>query len=231
MKGAQFMKISNELFKLRDEKYAEFQRKLIPNIDSKKILGIRVPESRKLAKKIINQEELSTAFLNSLPHKYYDEDMLHGILISEIKDYEKCICEVEKFLPYVDNWAVCDIMSPKVFKKNKEKLIKKIKSWISSDEVYTCRFGIEMLMSHFLDSDFKPEYLELPANVRSNEYYVNMMVAWFFQTALTKQWDSAIKYLEENKLSVWTHNKTIQKAKESYRISPERKQYLKTLKR
>lgn len=225
------MKISNELFKLRDEKYAEFQRKLIPNIDSKKILGIRVPESRKLAKKIINQEELSTAFLNSLPHKYYDEDMLHGILISEIKDYEKCICEVEKFLPYVDNWAVCDIMSPKVFKKNKEKLIKKIKSWISSDEVYTCRFGIEMLMSHFLDSDFKPEYLELPANVRSNEYYVNMMVAWFFQTALTKQWDSAIKYLEENKLSVWTHNKTIQKAKESYRISPERKQYLKTLKR
>lgn len=225
------MKISNELFKLRDEKYAEFQRKLIPNIDSKKILGIRVPESRKLAKKIINQEELSTAFLNSLPHKYYDEDMLHGILISEIKDYEKCICEVEKFLPYVDNWAVCDIMSPKVFKKNKEKLIKKIKSWISSDEVYTCRFGTEMLMSHFLDSDFKPEYLELPANVRSNEYYVNMMVAWFFQTALTKQWDSAIKYLEENKLSVWTHNKTIQKAKESYRISPERKQYLKTLKR
>ena len=157
--------------------------------------------------------------------------MLHGILISEIKDYEQCICEVEKFLPYVDNWAVCDIMSPKVFKKNKEKLIKKIKSWISSDEVYTCRFGIEMLMSHFLDSDFKPEYLELPANVRSNEYYVNMMVAWFFQTALTKQWDSAIKYLEENKLSVWTHNKTIQKAKESYRISPERKQYLKTLKR
>ncbi|MEE1385909.1 MAG: DNA alkylation repair protein, partial [Prevotella sp.] len=156
-------------------------------------------------------------------------NMLHGLLVSEVKDYEKCIQLTDHFLPFVDNWAVCDIMSPKVFAKHKEELLAKIKTWSKSSHVYTCRFGLGMLMSHYLDKDFKAEYLEIPASVRSEEYYVKMMVAWFFATALAKQWDQAIPYIEQNRLAPWTHNKTIQKAIESYRITPEQKEFLRTL--
>lgn len=224
------MNIEKQLFELRDEKYAEFQAKLTPTVEPELFIGVRVPEVRKLAKEMYKAGEYED-FLKSLPHKYYDENMLHGLLVSEIKDYDMAVEETDKFLPYVDNWAVCDIMSPKVFKKHKAELLEKIKEWASSSETYTIRFGIEMLMSHYLDDDFKPEYLEIPAVIRSDEYYVNMMIAWFFATALTKQWDSTISYIENNRLDKWTHNKTIQKARESYRITDEQKAYLKTLKK
>lgn len=224
------MEILNKLFELQDKEYAEFQSKLTPTVSKEKFIGVRVPEVRKLAKQYIKDEE-SNLFLQTLPHEYYDENMLHGLLISEIKDFDIGIKEVDKFLPYVDNWAVCDIMSPKIFKKNKEKLMEKIKLWSVSKETYTCRFGIEMLMSHFLDEDFKPEYLEIPANIHSEEYYVQMMIAWFFATALAKKWDETIIYIEQSKLDKWVHNKTIQKARESYRITQEQKQYLNILKR
>ncbi len=221
--------IQKRLFELADNEYADFQARLTPTVPREKFIGVRVPKVRNLAKEYIKEPE-HAEFLKILPHEYYDENMLHGLLVSAIKDYETCIAETDRFLPYVDNWAVCDIMSPVCFKKHKSELIGKIKEWIESDKTYTCRFGMEMLMSHFLDEDFSPEYLELPAGVRSDEYYVNMMTAWFFATALTKKWDHAVKYVEEKRLSPWTHNKTIQKACESYRISPEKKEYLKTLK-
>lgn len=224
------MTIQDRLFELQDKEYAAFQSKLTPTVAPEKFIGVRVPLARKLAKAYIKETE-SAEFLKILPHKYYDENMLHGLLISEIKNYDECISLVDKFLPYVDNWAVCDIMSPKIFKKNKSRLIDKIKEWSSLSHTYTCRFGLEMLMSHYLDDDFKPEYLDIPASVKSDEYYVNMMIAWFFATALAKQWDCAICYIEQNRLDVWVHNKTIQKSCESYRITDEQKKYLKTLKR
>lgn len=223
------MNIKEELLALQDISYADFQAKLTPNIPRDLFIGVRVPELRKLAKRIAEEPETSK-FLKNLPHKYYDENMLHGILISEMKNYEACIEAVDIFLPYVDNWAVCDIMSPKIFKKNKEALLEKIKEWSSSEKTYTCRFGIEMLMSHFLDDDFKPKYLEIPLSVNSEEYYVQMMIAWFFATALAKEWDATIKYIEDQRLNTWTHNKAIQKARESRRITPKQKEYLKSLK-
>ena len=223
------MEILKELFKLQDKEYAEFQSKLTPTVDKNKFIGVRVPEARKLAK-VYFKDEKSREFLNILPHEYYDENMLHGLLISEIKDYEKCINEVDKFLPYVDNWAVCDIMSPKILKKNKDKLIEKIKNWSESKDIYTCRFGIKMLMTHYLDEDFKSEYLNIPSSIVSDEYYINMMIAWFYATALAKRWDDSIKYIENKKLTKWVHNKTIQKARESYRITNKQKEYLKSLK-
>ncbi len=223
------MEIVKKLFELQDKKYAEFQSKLTPSVEKEKFIGVRVPDVRKLAKEYAKDEE-SKMFLKELPHKYYDENMLHGLLISEIKDYEIAVKEVDEFLPYVDNWAVCDIMSPKVFKKHKQEVIEKIKEWCKSPKTYTCRFGIEMLMSHFLDEDFKREYLKIPASVHSEEYYVQMMVAWFFATSLAKQWDATIPYIEEKKLDKWVHNKTIQKARESYRITDEQKEYLQSLK-
>lgn len=223
------LNIKEELLALQDISYADFQAKLTPNIRRDLFIGVRVPELRKLAKRIAEEPETSK-FLKNLPHKYYDENMLHGILISEMKNYEACIEAVDIFLPYVDNWAVCDIMSPKIFKKNKEALLEKIKEWSSSEKTYTCRFGIEMLMSHFLDDDFKPKYLEIPLSVNSEEYYVQMMIAWFFATALAKEWDATIKYIEDQRLNTWTHNKAIQKARESRRITPKQKEYLKSLK-
>ena len=222
-------KITSLLFALRDESYATFQAKLTPTVDKSLFIGVRVPDVRKLAKKIKDEPFVAT-FLQELPHKYYDENMLHGLLISEMKDYDKAITETDYFLPFVDNWAVCDIMSPKIFKKHKSDLIAKIREWVKSSETYTVRFGIEMLMCHFLDDDFLLEYLEIPATVRSDEYYVNMMIAWFFATALAKQWNSTIPYIEKNRLDRWTHNKTIQKAVESYRITDKQKVYLRTLK-
>ena len=223
------MKIIEELlFGLRDEEYAAFQAKLTPTVDRELFIGVRVPEVRKLAKQL-KSEPFVPDFLRELPHKYYDENMLHGLLVSEIKDFGEAVAETDRFLPFVDNWAVCDIMSPKVFGKHKAELLEKIREWAESGETYTVRFGIEMLMSHFLDGDFRSEYLEIPAAVRSEEYYVNMMIAWFFATALAKQWDDTVPYLEERRLGEWVHRKTIQKARESYRITDEQKAYLKTL--
>ena len=224
------MNIVDRLFELRDEEYAAFQSKSIPNIMPESIIGVRVPAVRELAKQLVKEKAYSE-FLNELPHKYYDENMLHAAILTEIRNFDEVLSEVDKFLPYVDNWAVCDTMKPKPFKKNRDILIKKIKIWSASDKEYTCRFGLEMLMNHFLDEDFVPEYLEIPAVVRSEKYYVNMMIAWLFATSLAKQWDATLPYIKNNRLDVWTHNKSIQKAKESYRITPEQKELLNKLKR
>lgn len=224
------MNVLKRLFEMQDKNYALFQGKLVPNIESKLIIGVRVPLLRKFAKELI-KENGQEGFLQELPHKYYDENMLHAILLSEMKDYGDCIKRVNEFLPYVDNWAVCDILSPKVFKKNKDDLLNEIYKWSKSEQTYTCRFGVGMLMSFFLDGDFKEDYLKLPANIKSEEYYINMMIAWFFTTALTKQWEYTLPYIEEGRLAIWVHNKTIQKARESYRIDKEKKEYLSSLKR
>lgn len=224
------MAIIDDLFSLQDKKYLEFQASLTPTVKKDKFIGVRVPDVRKLARKYYGTLEAKD-FINNLPHRYYDENMLHGLIISEIKDYDLCIKEVNKFLPYVDNWAVCDIMSPKIFKKNKEKLILEIKKWCKSKETYECRFGIEMLMSHFLDDDFNKDYLKIPASIKSNEYYVNMVIAWFYATALAKKWKDTIFYIENGKLDKWVNNKTIQKACESFRITPEQKDYLRKFKK
>ena len=221
--------IREELFKLQDQKYRDFQAKLIPNINLENVIGVRTPELRKLAKTLVKENNYQD-FLNRLPHKYFDENQLHAFIISEIKSYEECIRYINKFLPYVDNWATCDQTSPKVFKKNKKLLLNEIKIWIESKNTYTIRFGIGMLMQHYLDDDFKKEYLALVAGIKNKEYYVNMMISWYFATALAKQYDSTIVYLEKEKLDKWTHNKTISKAIESYRITNEQKEYLRTLK-
>ena len=221
--------IQKELFKLQDKKYREMQIKIIPTVNPDTIIGLRTPELRSLAKRVVKENDYSS-FLDNLPHKYFDENQLHAFIISEIKDYEKCISYINKFLPYVDNWATCDQMSPKVFNKHLVELLKEIRIWLKSKKTYTIRFGIGMLMQYFLDEDFKLEYLDLVANIDSKEYYVNMMRAWFFATALAKQYDSSISFIKEHRLDIWTHNKTIQKAIESLRISDEQKDYLKSLK-
>lgn len=224
------MRIIDSLYELSDIEYAQFQAKLTPTVDKDLFIGVRVPDVRKLAKELYKSGEYES-FLIDLPHKYYDENMLHGLIVSEMKDFGQCIKATEAFLPYIDNWAVCDIMSPKCFKKNKDKLLPIIKRWALSSEEYTVRFGLEMLMSHYLDEDFKPEYLDIAASVKSDKYYVNMMIAWFFATALTKQWDAALPYITNNTLDVWSHNKTIQKARESYRITDEQKKILNSFKK
>ena len=224
------MNIKEELWALQDVSYADFQASLIPDIPRKLFIGVRVPAIRKLARKLAGSTE-AAEFLEDLPHKYYEENMLHGLLISAMKDYTACIAAVDAFLPYVDNWAVCDSLSPKIFKRNKTALLGKIKEWSASARTYTCRFGLEQLMTYFLEADFKPEYLEISLSVPGEDYYVRMMIAWFLATALAKQWDATVKYLEDQRLDVWTHNKAIQKARESKRITPEQKEYLKTLKR
>ena len=224
------MEIQKELFSLQDKEYMKFSSKLTPNVPEDTIIGVRIPEIRKLAKKLVKNNEYED-FLKELPHKYYDENLLHGAIISESKNFENCIKLLDNFLPFIDNWAVCDTISPKIFKKHKKELIEKVKEWSQSDKTYTCRFGVEMLMTHFLDEDFKKEYLEIVANIHSEEYYVKMVVAWFFATALAKQWDYAVIYLENNRLDVWVHNKTIQKARESLKILEDKKGYLKGLKR
>lgn len=220
--------ITDELFKLQDIKYKEFQSKLVPNIDPNTIIGIRTPELRELSKRVIKDDYKS--FLNELPHKYYEENLLHFFIIAMIKDFDECINEVEKFLPYVDCWPVCDQSSPKVFKKNHELLLPYIKKWISSNHVYTARFGIRILMNEFLDKDFKKENLDIVAKKKGEDYYLKMMVAWYFATALAKQYDATIPYIENKKLDTWVHNKSIQKAIESYRVTDEHKEYLRGLK-
>jgi len=224
------MTIQERLFLMQDEKYRDFNAKLIPNVNKETVIGVRTPELRKFARELAKSDEVSV-FLKSLPHQYFEENQLHSFLISEIKDYDTIITELEKFLPYIDNWATCDQLSPKIFKKYPNRLITEITKWLVSDKTYTIRFGIGMLMRWYLDGHFKPEYLNLVAEIRSEEYYINMMRAWYFATALAKQYNDTIRIIEENRLDVWTHNKTIQKAKESYRIDDERKIYLSTLKK
>lgn len=216
------------LFRLQDKKYRDFQGKLIPTADPDNMIGVRTPELRKYAKQLVKNENIQD-FLSDLPHRYFDEDQLHAFIISEIKGYDECMEEVIRFLPFVDNWATCDQMSPKVFKKYPEKLLEQIKLWIRSDRTYTVRFGIGMLMKHFLDESFDPAYPKMVSEVRSDEYYINMMIAWYFATALAKQYDVILPYLENQVLDGWTHNKAIQKSVESYRITPEQKEYLKSL--
>lgn len=221
--------IRRRLYELQDIPYRDFQAKLIPNISRDSMIGIRTPELRKLAKELRKDTDIGT-FLEDLPHIFFDENQLHAFLISEIKDYEECLNQIRKFLPHIDNWATCDQLSPKVFKKYKAELLSPIREWIRSDRTYTVRFAIGMLMQHYLDDDFDPEYLQMVSEVRSEEYYINMMIAWYFATALAKQYDAALPYIEQKKLEAWTHNKTIRKAVESYRITPEQKIYLKGLK-
>ena len=221
--------IREHLFKLRDEKYAAFSAKLTPGVEPENVIGVRTPALRSYAKELLKRQDLDE-FLSALPHQFFDENQLHAFILSGMKDYEKCMELLNAFLPYVDNWATCDQMSPKIFKKHKPELLKEIKVWIKSKETYTIRFGIGMLMEHFLDDDFDTKYPKMVAAVRSEEYYVNMMIAWYFATALAKQYDAVIPYLEGQKLEKWTHNKTIQKAVESYRITDEQKAYLRSLK-
>ena len=223
------MSIRERLFSLRDEKFAAFQAKLIPNIAPERIIGVRTPELRKLAKALRGSDE-AEAFLKELPHVFFEENNLHAFLLCEIKDFERCVRRVEEFLPYVDNWATCDQLRPRVFAKNKQALLPCIRAWIAADRVYTRRFGIGMLMSHFLDEDFREEYLGWVSDIHSAEYYVNMMIAWYFATALAKQYKAALPYIEERRLDPWVHNKTIQKALESFRVSDEQKKLLRTLK-
>lgn len=222
--------VRDRLFGLQDLKYREFHSKLMPTVPKDSVIGVRTPDLRKLAKEL-SKTPYTRDFMNKLPHKYYEENNIHAFFIENIKDYAECISELNRFLPYVDNWATCDMMRPKVFKNHLTELLEQIKIWINSKETYAVRFGIEMLMCYYLDDKFCPEYLQMIANVKSEEYYIKMMVAWFFATALAKQYDSAIVYLEQEKLDADIHNKTIRKAIESYRITDEQKVYLRTLKR
>lgn len=221
--------LHKNLKKLQDLKYRDMQVKIIPNLEPSSIIGVRTPELKAMAKEILKSGDYED-FLNDLPHKYFEENQLHAFLLSGMKDADECFEELEKFLPYVDNWATCDQMSPKIFKKHKDELLKRVKVWIASGEPYTIRFGVGMLMEHFLDDDYDVKYPAMVAKLRSDEYYVNMMIAWYFATALAKQYDTIIPYIEKKKLDKWTHNKAIQKSVESYRISDEQKAYLKTLK-
>ena len=221
-------KIQEILFTHQDQKYAEFIAKLIPTLPKEKFIGVRSPEYKKIIKELPDAEEVS-AFMKALPHEYYEENILQGALINRIKDFDSCVGELERFLPYVDNWAVCDGLQPTVFRKNTAAVKRKIPEWIASEATYTRRFGMHMLMSHFLDDAFDEALLSQPADLRSEEYYVNMMTAWLFAEALTKQWEAAIPYIEERRLDKWTHNKAIQKAIESYRITDKQKEYLRSL--
>ena len=221
--------LQKKLFEMQDLKYRDFHSKLMPTVDKEKIIGVRTPELRKFAKSYVKTEEC-VKFLKELPHKYYEEDNLHGFIVEGIRDFNDTIMAVDKFLPYVDNWATCDMMTPKCFKKNLPQLLEYVEVWIKSEHTYTVRFAIGMLMKFYLDDEFKLDYFSMIEAVETEEYYVKMMIAWYFATALAKQYDVAIKVIEEKRLDIWTHNKTIQKAIESYRITADQKAYLKELK-
>ena len=221
--------ITDRLFEMQDTGYRDFQRRLIPDIPKEKVIGVRTPALRKLAKELAGTEE-AAAFILQLPHKYYEEDNLHTFLICEMKDYDDCMAEVERFLPYIDNWATCDCFTPKVFKKHRAEVYEKIKQWLGSAETYTVRFGIVTLMD-YLKTDFEKQMLSLVADIRSEEYYINMATAWYFSMALVWQYNAALPYLTEERLDKWTHNKSIQKATESRQIDDKTKEYLRTLKR
>jgi 3-methyladenine DNA glycosylase AlkD len=217
------------LYENSEDKYAIFQRKLIPNIASERIIGVRTPILRGYARQLI-KEQRDEHFLEELPHSLFEENQLHAFIISDIKDYGKCITELEHFMPYIDNWATCDQTSPKVFKRHKEQLLPYIYKWLESEHTYMVRFAIGMLMQHYLDDEFNVEYINRVTCIRSEEYYINMEIAWYMATALAKQWDSAVGYIENRLMTKWVHNKTIQKAVESRRISEEKKAYLRSLK-
>lgn len=221
-------KLHTALFDMQDVAYRDFHSRLIPNISKDRVIGIRTPVLRKFAKEYAKTDD-AQAFIRELPHYYYEENNLHMMIITDIKDYDTCVMEIERFLPYIDNWATCDLPTPKCFYKNKEKLLDKVISWIKSDDTYTIRYGIEMLMNIYLEDAFESSYPRLVSEVISDEYYVNMMIAWYFATALAKQWETVIPYIEEKRLPEWVHKKTIQKAVESYRITDEQKKYLRTL--
>lgn len=233
------MSIYEKLLSVQDIEYKEFQSRLVPNISPDTMIGVRTPQMRSIAKEVFGSPE-AEFFLSQLPHKYYEENLLHFFLIAMIKDFDECLKAVEKFLPFIDCWPVCDQSSPKTFKKNHEKILPYIKKWINSEHIYTSRFGMRMLMNEFLDEDFKPEYLELVA-ARQNQtkvkvpldyddYYLKMMIAWYFATALAKQYDATLPFIKNHILDPWTHNKAIQKALESFRVSEEHKEELRTLK-
>lgn len=222
-------KLYRKMYDLQDLKYRDMQIRIIPTVEPESVIGVRTPELRAMAKELLKAGEYKD-FLEDLPHKYFEENQLQAFIISGIKDLRECMEELEKFLPYVDNWATCDQMSPKIFKKYREVLFAHIKEWIRSDKTYTVRFGVGMLMEHFLDDDYDPKYPEMIAGLRSEEYYVNMMIAWYFATALAKQYESILPYIEQKRLDDWTHNKAIQKSLESRRIGDEQKLYLKSLK-
>lgn len=221
------MTIEEKLFSLRDETYGQFQRKLIPNIPRERIIGVRTPALRALAKELGECPK----FLRDLPHRYFEENQLHAFLIAGGTSFSQTVAAVETFLPFVDNWATCDQLRPKVFQKHPDELLPYIRRWLASGETYTVRFAIGMLMQHFLDEDFSPEYPEVVASIQSEAYYVRMEQAWYFATALAKQYEAVAPYIEQNRLDRWTHNKTIQKAVESYRITPKQKAYLKKFRR
>ena len=222
-------KIKNELLSMQDKTYKDFHSKLMPTINPDSIIGIRVPVLRDYAKKLFKENSIESLnpFLKNLSHEYYEENNIHAFIIEKINNFDECIFYLENFLPYIDNWATCDMLNPKIFKTNYEKLLEKIYQWINSDSVYTVRFAIGMLMRYFLDEKFETKYLDLVASINSEEYYINMMRAWFFATALAKQYEQTFPYIKNYSLDKWTHNKTIQKAKESFRISKEQKEELK----
>ena len=221
--------IQKELFQLQDKEYRQFHSSLMPTIDPDLVIGVRTPELRKLAKRLGKEKDISI-FLGTLPHTYYEDNNLHAFIISEYKDYAACIEALDAFLPYVDNWATCDMMVPGVLKKDLPKTMDKIREWLSSEKTYTIRFGLGMIMRFYLEDAFDTEYLTMVASVTSEEYYVKMMIAWLFATALAKQYKATIPFIEQRCLEPWTHRKAIQKAIESRRITEEQKQYLRTLK-
>lgn len=223
--------IQKILFKYQDKKYGDFSAKLVPTLPREAFIGVRSPAYKEIIRelKTLPTAELEN-FMVDLPHKYHEENCLQIALINKIKNYDDCLAALENFLPYINSWAVSDGLNPPALKKNRSLLLPELQKWIRSDKTFTQRVGMLLLMKYFLDDDFKMEYLELPASIRSDEYYVNMMIAWLFAEALAKQWDSAITFIQERKLAEWTHNKAIQKACESFRVSPEHKEYLKTLK-
>ena len=222
--------VKSKLFEMQDLQYKSFHSKLMPTVNPDKIIGVRVPEIRRFAKEFSKSKEAEN-FIKNLPHKYYEEDNLHAFLIEQIKDYQRVVYELNRFLPFVDNWATCDGLTPKIFANHTEELVAEIDNWLKSEQIYTVRFAVNMLMKFYLEDNFKEDYLQKVADIKIDEYYVKMVQAWYFATALAKQWNSAALYLTENKLDEWVHNKTIQKAVESYRITPEQKEYLKKLKR
>lgn len=223
------MFIYEKLCALSDKEYKDFSAALIPTVDKSLVLGVRIPILRNFAKNLFDTDE-AKEFLSILPHKYVEENSLHALLTERIKDFDECVKATDEFLPYIDNWATCDIMSPKVFCRETDRLMPYILKWLSSEHTYAVRFGIKMLMSHYLDNNFTPDILRLVADVKSDEYYINMMIAWFFATALAKQYDAALPYIENRRLDAWTHNKAIQKCVESRRITDAQKEYLKSLK-
>ena len=216
------------LFSMHDAEYQKFTASLMPTVSPDKVIGVRTPQLRKLAKSL--DENVASEFISSLPHEYYEENNLHSFILCEIKDFDRCLEETERFLPYIDNWATCDSLRPKAFKKNAQKLTPLVERCLESSHIYTVRYGIGLLLSYFLDDEFDEIYLERVSGIKSDEYYINMMSAWYFATALAKRWDSTLPYITERKLPLWVHNKTIQKAIESFRVTKEQKEYLRTLK-